>query len=69
MTRVSITKFPQARTAEKLETIAAGINEKDMNIVDLERLAHAKMDGPGVTLAFMADDKYHVRIIFPSFRN
>lgn len=33
--------------------------DKDANI-DLERLAHAKIKGPGVTLAYMSDDKTHV---------
>lgn len=27
----------------------------------LERLQYAKIHGPGVTLAYMADDKTHVR--------
>lgn len=27
----------------------------------LERLQYAKINGPGVTLAYMADDKTHVR--------
>jgi hypothetical protein len=62
---VATVQFYQARTAEKLEAIVTGINEKDRDIdVALERLAHAKIDGPGVTLAFMADDKNHVRPIF-----
>jgi len=29
----------------------------------LERLSHARIDGPGVTLAYMADDKTHVTIL------
>ena len=28
--------------------------------VNFERLSHARIDGPGVTLAYMADDKAHV---------
>lgn len=38
--------------------------EKDL-VLDLERLAYAKIEGPGVTLAFMADNKTHVRAHFP----
>jgi hypothetical protein len=29
----------------------------------LERLSHARIDGPGITLAYMADDKTHVTIL------
>jgi len=29
----------------------------------LERLDHARIDGPGITLAYMADDKTHVIIL------
>jgi hypothetical protein len=44
---------------EKHESIVASEREKDLHI-DLERLAYAKIEGPGVTLAYMADDKGHV---------
>ncbi|KAJ7276548.1 vacuolar sorting protein [Mycena haematopus] len=46
----------KARTVEKLETIV--LSERDL-AVDHERLAYGKMEGPGVTLAYMADDKTH----------
>ena len=29
----------------------------------LERLGHARIEGPGITLAYMADDKTHVIIL------
>ena len=29
---------------------------------DLSRLEHARIDGPGVALAYMGDDKNHVRL-------
>jgi hypothetical protein len=32
--------------------------------MDADRLANRKVDGPNVTLAYMADDKTHVRISF-----
>ncbi|KAJ6539496.1 Sac2 family-domain-containing protein [Mycena capillaripes] len=44
----------KARTVEKFETIV--LSERDM-AVDPERLAYSKIEGPGVTLAYMADDK------------
>ncbi|KAJ7904667.1 vacuolar sorting protein [Mycena olivaceomarginata] len=46
----------KARTVEKLETIV--VSERDL-AVDTERLAYGKIEGPGVTLAYMADDKGH----------
>ena len=39
----------------------ANEREEDLNI-NVERLAHAKIEGPGVTLAYMADDKTHVSV-------
>jgi hypothetical protein len=47
-----------ARSTEKLETIVASQSEADLAL-DHERLAYSKIDGPGVTLAYMADDKSH----------
>jgi hypothetical protein len=29
----------------------------------LERLGHARIEGPGITLTYMADDKAHVTIL------
>jgi hypothetical protein len=31
----------------------------------LERLSHARIEGPGITLAYMADDKTYVTILTP----
>ncbi|KAG6854864.1 hypothetical protein C0991_012054 [Blastosporella zonata] len=53
----------RARTIEKFETIIASEREKDLHF-DLERLAFSKIAGPGVTLAYMADDKNHVSAHF-----
>jgi vacuolar protein sorting-associated protein 52 len=51
----------KARTVEKLESIvaAAAVTDNDGN-TDAQRLVYANIDGPGVTLAYMADDKNHV---------
>ncbi|KAJ7765024.1 vacuolar sorting protein [Mycena maculata] len=48
----------KSRTVEKLETIVSSERDRDM-AVDPGRLAHGKIEGPGVTLAYMADDKTH----------
>ncbi|KAJ8523544.1 hypothetical protein ONZ45_g119 [Pleurotus djamor] len=47
----------KARTIEKPETIVSG--EKETTLFNAERLDYAKIDGLGVTLAYMADDKNH----------
>lgn len=49
----------QGRSVEKLEAIISNDRDKETTL-DLERLANAKIDGPSVTLAYMADDKSHV---------
>ncbi|KAF8165468.1 vacuolar sorting protein [Crassisporium funariophilum] len=46
----------KGRTTDKFESI---VNIKSDANIHLERLQHAKIDGPGVTLAYMADDKTH----------
>ncbi|KAJ6486376.1 vacuolar sorting protein [Mycena vitilis] len=43
----------KSRTVEKLETIVLSGDTS----IDPERLAYSKIEGPGVTLAYMADDK------------
>ncbi|KAF8076542.1 hypothetical protein FPV67DRAFT_421563 [Lyophyllum atratum] len=48
----------KARSVEKHEPIVTSERENDLQI-DLERLGYAKIEGPGVTLAYMADDKAH----------
>ncbi|KAG6821582.1 hypothetical protein H0H93_000091 [Arthromyces matolae] len=58
----------KARNVEKHETIVNSEREKDFD-VDLERLAFAKIAGPGVTLAYMADDKTHREPIEALFRS
>ncbi|KDR83878.1 hypothetical protein GALMADRAFT_236339 [Galerina marginata CBS 339.88] len=46
----------KTRTVEKFESL---VNMRSDATIDLERLQHAKIDGPGVTLAYMGDDKNH----------
>ncbi|KAF9568988.1 Vps52-domain-containing protein [Agrocybe pediades] len=46
----------KSRTVEKFETL---VNIQTDPSINLERLQHGKIDGPGVTLAYMADDKTH----------
>lgn len=53
----------QARTTQKPENIVASEKEQEF-VFDAERLAYAKIEGPGVTLAFQADDKNYVCILF-----
>ncbi|KAJ7639000.1 vacuolar sorting protein [Roridomyces roridus] len=48
----------KSRTVEKLESIVASERERDM-VVDVDRLAYGRIEGPSVTLAYMADDKTH----------
>jgi len=48
----------KARTVEKFETL---VNIQSDASINLERLQHSKIDGPGATLAYMADNKTHVR--------
>ncbi|KAF8663429.1 hypothetical protein AX16_000999 [Volvariella volvacea WC 439] len=45
----------KARTIEKFTLITA----KEESPIDPQRLAHASIDGPGVTLSYMADDRNH----------
>ncbi|KAI0663307.1 Vps52-domain-containing protein [Cubamyces menziesii] len=48
-----------ARTAEKAENITSGAGESPDPEVDPTRLSYARVDGPGVVMAYMADDKNH----------
>ncbi|KAF7301810.1 Vacuolar sorting protein [Mycena indigotica] len=48
----------KSRTVEKFEPIVSSERERDV-VVDSNRLEHAKIEGPSVTLAYMADDKTH----------
>lgn len=49
--------FYQARTVEKVESFVS--SEVTLSF-DLSRLEYARIDGPGVTLAYMSDDKNYV---------
>lgn len=49
----------QARTIEKAESL---VSSEATPPFDLSRLEHARIDGPGVALAYMGDDKHHVGI-------
>ncbi|KAG2369588.1 vacuolar sorting protein [Suillus spraguei] len=49
----------KARTPEKPESIISGNGDNGGPYLDQDRLAYAKIDGPGVILAYMADDKTH----------
>ncbi|CDO71327.1 hypothetical protein BN946_scf184908.g85 [Trametes cinnabarina] len=48
-----------ARTVEKSETIVSGAGESPDPEVDYKRLAYARVEGPSVVMAYMADDKNH----------
>ncbi|KAI0775920.1 Vps52-domain-containing protein [Trametes elegans] len=49
----------KARTVEKPDNIAAGAGESPDPESDPTRLSYARVDGPGVVMAYMADDKTH----------
>ncbi|KAH7931245.1 Vps52-domain-containing protein [Leucogyrophana mollusca] len=49
----------KARTPEKLESIVLGASGQHGSSLDEDRLAYAKIEGPSVILAYMADDKAH----------
>jgi hypothetical protein len=51
----------KSRTTEKFETLVVD-REEDTNLA-WTRLRYANVDGPAVTLAYMADDKSHVSFI------
>jgi hypothetical protein len=50
----------QARTVERSEMIGASEKAQEQPVEPI-RLSYANIDGPSVTLAYMADDKSHVR--------
>jgi len=50
----------QTRSTDKFELITAGEKEGVEATLDLGRLSNASLDGPSVTLAYMADNKTHV---------
>lgn len=49
---------PQARTVEKPESF---VTSEVISPFELSRLEYARIDGPGVALAYMGDDKNYVR--------
>ncbi|KAI0307267.1 vacuolar sorting protein [Multifurca ochricompacta] len=50
----------KARTTEKDPGLASGLDSPERQTETyLRRLNHARIEGPGVTLAYMADDKTH----------
>ncbi|KAI0092077.1 Vps52-domain-containing protein [Irpex rosettiformis] len=50
----------KARTTERTETIVASAGEGGPEPeVEIDRLAHAQIDGPGPVLAYMAEEKAH----------
>lgn len=56
----------QARTIEKDPGLVSALDSPEKQTKTyLERLSHARIEGPGVTLAYMADDKTFVIIPMP----
>ncbi|OSC96811.1 Vps52-domain-containing protein [Trametes coccinea BRFM310] len=49
----------KARTVEKSETIVSGAGESPDPETDPARLSYARVEGPSVVMAYMADDKNH----------
>ncbi|THV08393.1 vacuolar sorting protein [Dendrothele bispora CBS 962.96] len=49
----------KSRCTDKFEPITTGEKEGSEVTLHLDRLSNAKLDGPSVTLAYMADDKAH----------
>ncbi|KAI0071087.1 hypothetical protein K474DRAFT_1712758 [Panus rudis PR-1116 ss-1] len=60
----------KARSVEKADTIVTGAGEttEDAN-PKIERLSFAHIDGPGVTMAYMAEDKSHKEPLEAVFRS
>ena len=53
----------QGRTTEKDPGLVSGLDGPERETeACLERLRHARIEGPGATLAYMADDKLYVTI-------
>ena len=54
----------QGRTAEKDPGLVSVLDGPERQTeACLERLRHARIEGPGATLAYMADDKLYVIIL------
>ncbi|KAI0353539.1 Vps52-domain-containing protein [Trametes cingulata] len=49
----------KARTTEKAENIVSGAGESPDPELDAARLEYARVEGPSVVMAYMADDKNH----------
>ena len=53
--------YPKARVTDKPDTIVTGAGEAIHEAEDdAERLSYAHIDGPGITLAYLAEDKSYV---------
>jgi hypothetical protein len=50
----------QGRVTDRSELLGASEKARE-HPVDPSRLANADLDGPSITLSYMADDKSHVR--------
>ncbi|CAL1700934.1 unnamed protein product [Somion occarium] len=59
----------KARMVEKPDTIVTGAGETTEPSTNVERLSYARIDGPGVTLAYMVDDKTYKEPIEALFRS
>jgi vacuolar protein sorting-associated protein 52 len=56
-----LSDIAQGRTTEKDPGLVSGLDSPETQTgTPLERLSYARIEGPGVTLAYMADDKTHV---------
>ncbi|KAI0320685.1 vacuolar sorting protein [Amylostereum chailletii] len=49
----------KARSVEKEQSLVSGLDSQDTPEIDVERLGYARIEGPGVTLTYMADNKSH----------
>ena len=59
---------PQVRTVEKDPGLVSALDSPEKQTETyLERLNYARIEGPGVALAYMADDKIHVIILTVKF--
>jgi hypothetical protein len=60
----------KGRTTEKDPGLVSGLDVPERQAdAFLERLSYARIDGPGATLAYMADDKSYVAILRAKFAN
>ena len=50
----------QARTVEKSDIITNALESAQGYDIDANRLSYARVDGPSVTMAYIAEDKNYV---------